>query len=88
MRGDDVDLLVVDAVFRRDGDRDEEDAEDVVAVRLQRRPRLVVMLRRPQEQLERRVLHLGRELCAQLVLARIEQVDPLGHAAEVRRGFG
>ena len=41
VRHDDVDLLVEDAIVLGDGDRDEEDAEDVVAVRLQGRPRLV-----------------------------------------------
>ena len=39
---DEVDLLVVDAVLVGDGDRHEEDAEDVLAVRDDPRPRLVV----------------------------------------------
>ena len=51
VREDDVDLLVVDAVLLALGDGDEEDAEDVVAMPLQRRPRIVRVLRRRQEPL-------------------------------------
>lgn len=43
MRQDDVDLLVVDEVLLVRGDRGEEDAEDVLAVTLQGRARLVLV---------------------------------------------
>ena len=51
-RRDEVDLLVIDAILVGDGDRNEEDAEDVCAVRDDPRPRLVLMVvprgQRPQ----------------------------------------
>ena len=79
MRHDDVDLLVEHSVFLGHGDRDEEDAEDVVAVRLQCWTRLVLMTGRRDEQLKCRLLDRPWQLRANLVRGRIDQVDPLGH---------
>ncbi len=78
----DVDLLVVDAVLLGNRAGEQEDAEDVVAVALHRRPRLVVVPRVSQDQLERRFLELPRRLRSKLVLIGIEEVDPgRGHTA-------
>ena len=55
-RHDEVDLLVVEAILARDRDREQEDAEDVVAVRLDARPRLVVVDVRREQRRERRRL--------------------------------
>ena len=79
-RRDDVDLLVEDAVFLADADRDEEDAEDVVVVSLEARSRLVIVDCRLEKLLERPLVDLPRERVVQGLLVRIEQVDPLGHA--------
>ena len=76
--GDDqVELLAVDDVFLPDHDRDEEDAEDVAAVALELRTRLVVVLRGREKLLERALVHVGREVACHLCRRRIEQVDPL-----------
>ena len=71
------------------GDGDEEDTEDVVAVPPERRARFVLVLRRREELLECGLLELLRCLRAQLVGARVEQVDPrCGHLARIRRAGG
>ena len=44
--------------------------------------------RRLAQEVERPVVDVGRRRLLELLLARIEQVDPLGHSAEVRHGFG
>ena len=82
-----VDLLVVDAVFFGNRDGDQEDAEDVVAVSLERRPRLVFVLRHRFEQIERGLLEILWRGCPELVTARVEQVDPvrLCHAPRLAR---
>src|SRR5205085_11619719 len=75
-------------VLLRDRDGDEEDAEDVVAVALELRSRLVVVLRRLHELLDRgRVKFLGR-LRPQLLLAWIEEIDPpcRGHGLTLAGG--
>ena len=63
MREDEVDLLVVDAVLVADGDGDEEDAEDVVAVALRAsaaaRPRAAGGA---SSRVDRRLLELVRRL--------------------------
>jgi hypothetical protein len=56
--------------------RDEEHAEDVVAARLELGPRLVLVLRRGEQLLERAVVHGGRELLAERIGARVEEIDP------------
>ena len=76
---DDVDLLIEDAILVGDGDGNQEHAEDVVAVRLEGGTRLVGEERRREQKLERRLLHSLRQLRAELVGRRIDQVDPLGH---------
>ena len=84
-RRDDVDLLVEDPILLADADRDEEDAEDVVLVRLDPGPRLVVVARRREQALERAIVDLRGERPCELGLVGIEQVDPLG-ALATRRG--
>ena len=59
-REDEVDLLVVDAILVGNGDRDEQHADDVVAVRLDPRARLVVVDERRGQQLERRRMDARR----------------------------
>ena len=59
-RHHEVDLLVKDSVFLWDGNGDEEDSEDVVAVPLELGARLVVVLRRRAELLQRLVMNLRR----------------------------
>ena len=56
----DVDLRVKDVALRLDVLGGEEDAEDVIAVALHRRPRLVPMLRGPEQELEGALLELPR----------------------------
>ena len=90
-RGDEVDLLVDHAVLVADAHRDQEDAEDVVAVPLDAGARLVVVARRLAEQLERPLVQLLRKRLPKLVLVRVEQVDPLGalgHPAGFDAGRG
>jgi hypothetical protein len=55
VRDDDVDLLIEDAILFRRGDCDQEHAEDVVTVRLQRRSRLVGVPCRSGQEVERRL---------------------------------
>ncbi len=78
-RRDEVDLLVVDAVLVRDGDRHEEDAEHVAALGGDARPWLVVVHVRREQRLEGRRMHLLRQGLVQLRGRRVDQVDPLGH---------
>jgi hypothetical protein len=61
VRDHDVDLLVEDAIILGNGNGDEKDAEDVVAVRLERRPRLVLVRCRLEQKLERRLLNRSRQ---------------------------
>jgi len=83
----DVDLLVVDGVLVALRDGDEEHAEDVVAVPLECRPWLVLVLWLCEELREGGLLELLRCLCPELVGARVEQVDPnCGHRGRIRRG--
>ena len=86
--GDEVDLLVVDAVLLPDGDRDQEDAEDVVVVALEPRARLVVVARGLEQLLEGKVVDVPAEGRAELVRVGVEQVDPVGHPAEGTPGVG
>jgi len=88
VRRDDVDLLVEDLVLAAPADRDDEDRVDVVRVRLDRRARLVVVPDRLEQPFHRPVMQLPRQARPQALLARVEQVDPPGHAAGVRRRFG
>src|SRR2546421_133044 len=81
-RRDDVDLLVEDPVFLADADRHEEQAEDVVVVAFEARAGLVVVPCRLRQELERARVDRRRQGLVELVRGRIEQVDPLGHAAE------
>ncbi len=87
-RRDHVDLLVVDAVFSRDDDREQEDAEDVVAVRLDPRARFVVVDVRGEQRGARRGVDVLRQLCLQFLFGRIDEVDPprvdVSHAASFR----
>jgi len=85
VRDHEVDLLIEDVVLVGHRHGDEEDAEDVVAVSLERRSRLVLVLGRRKQALDRRVLELLRRLVAHLLGARIEEVDPrCGHVAAFR----
>ena len=67
-RRDEVDLLVVDAILVRDGDRDEEDPQDVVALSLDSRARLVVVHVGCEQGPERRRVHALGQLVLQLGL--------------------
>ena len=75
-REDEVDLLVEDLVLLGDGDRHEQDAEDVVAVRLELGPRLVVVTDRLLELLACAVMNVGRKMLLELCRRRVEQIDP------------
>ena len=87
-RQDEIDLLVVDAVLFRHRDRDQEHANDVVAVRLDPWARLVVVDERREQELERRRVELVGEVRSQRVCGGVDQVDParsLGHRARPQR---
>ena len=76
-REHEVDLLVEDAILLRHGDRDEEDAEDVVAVRLERRPwSWSACTGGGDEPLERARVQRDRGLGEELLPRGVEQVDP------------
>jgi hypothetical protein len=74
---DEVDLLVKEPVLARHLDRDEENAEDIVTVGLDARTRLVVVDVRREQRPERRGADARRQLLAQRILRRVDQVDPL-----------
>ena len=76
-RQDDVDLLVEDLVLARHGNGDEEDAEDVVAVPLEGRPGLVLVLRGCQQPIEGARVQPLRHLLAELGCVGIDEIDPL-----------
>jgi hypothetical protein len=80
-----VELRVVDEILVGDRDRDEEDAEDVVAVALQLRARLVTVLRRRQQLREGGCVDALGKVLPDLVLRRVEEIDP---AVGRRRGRG
>ena len=65
-RRDEVDLLVVDAILVGNRDRDEEDPEDVVALRLDPRARLVVVDVRGEQRPQRRRVHVLGQLVVQI----------------------
>ena len=76
-REDEVDLLVVDAVLVGHRDGDEEDADDVGAVRVDPRPRLVVVHERREQHRERGRVDVrpgGAPRSSSAV--RVDQVDP------------
>jgi len=75
---DEVDLLIEDPLLGGGQHRDEQLAEDVVAVRLELRAGLVVVECRGEELLQRSLVHVGRQVRLQLVPAGVEQVDPAG----------
>jgi len=87
-RRDQVDLLVEDFVLLADADRHQEDAVDVVVVAFETRSRLVIVKRRPEQLLERELVDVARQRVVKLLSRRVEQVDPFGHPAETRPGFG
>ena len=66
-RRDEIDLLVVHAILVRNGDRDEEDPEDVVALRLDPGPRLVVVDVRGEQRSQRRLVDVLGQLVLQVV---------------------
>jgi hypothetical protein len=76
-REDEADLLVVDRVLLGQGDRDEEDAEHVVAVRLQLGTRLVSVTGRLEKLLQRPIVDALRQVLAKLLGGGVEQVDPV-----------
>jgi hypothetical protein len=87
VREHDSDLLVVDAVLLGHRPREQEDPEDVVAVPLERRPRLVVVARVGDEQLDGGLLEVTRRRRPQRLRVGVQQVDPVrGHPAAIRRG--
>jgi hypothetical protein len=56
---------------------------------LDRRPWLVLVLRRREQALDRRLLEHLRHLLAQLLGRRVKEVNPgCGHVAAFRRGAG
>ena len=84
-RRDEVDLLVVEAILGGHLDREQQDPEDVVAVRLDPRAWLVVVLVRCLEQRrERRRVHVLGQRISQLGRRGVDQIDPLGHARRLR----
>jgi hypothetical protein len=87
-RRDEVDLLVVQPVFVRYGDGEQEHAEDVIVVRLDLRPWLIVVHMRREQHVERDLVHVLGQHAIEIACARVDQVDPLGHAAEATRGVG
>ena len=72
----DVDLLVEDRVLLGDHDRDEEDPEHVVAVRLQLRSRIVLVPGGREQLLDRAVVDIAGKLRRELLRSGVEQVDP------------
>ena len=82
---DDVDLLVVNGVLLVEHDGRQEHAEDVIAVTLHRRPRLVLVFRLREQELEGALLELARGVRTELVCRRVEKIDPVrGHRREIR----
>ena len=75
-RQDEVDLLVEDPVFLGDADGDEQHAEDIGAVRLEGRPRVLVDAGRRDEPLDRARVELDRGLGQHLLARGVQQVDP------------
>ncbi len=61
--------------------RDEEDAEDVVALAFEFRPRLVIVPRGPEQLLERALVDRAGAVACSSSAARVEQVDPAAPAA-------
>ena len=85
-REHEVDLLVEDSVVLRDGDRDDEDAEDVVAVALEPRTGRRAHGRVGEQLLERAPVELDRRFADELVPRGVEEVDPAhaaGHSARL-----
>ncbi len=72
-----VDLLVVDEIFLRVRDRDQEDAENVVAMRFQLRPRVVLMTCRGEQLLESSRVDAGWQVSFELGRRRVEEVHPV-----------
>ena len=85
VRRDEVDLLVVDAILFGDGDRQQEDPEDVVVVRLDPRARLVGVHVRREQRCERRRVDRVRQVAHQLLLARVDELEPARIVAVHRR---
>jgi hypothetical protein len=81
---DEVDLLVVDAILFRNRDRAEEDAEDIVAVALEGRPRIVLVGGRARQPVERAGVQVHRQLFPQLGRVWVDEIDPhaLAHFGE------
>ncbi len=84
-RHHEVDLLVVQTILVYDLDREQEDAEDVVAVRVDARPRLVVVDVRCEQRRERGRRDPVGHGRSQLLFGRIDEVDPARAVGHVRR---
>ena len=85
---DDVDLLVEDPVLLGNRDRHEDDAEDVVALAFDRRPRLVLVLCGLEQPLDGTRMELLSEPPLELGFVRIDEVDPLAHVTEASARVG
>ena len=83
---DEVDLLVEDAILLRHGDRHEEHAEDVVAVRLERRAAARCSTSQRLQTSSARQLHAGMRVSECSSRGRIEQVDPASRRRPSSRG--
>ena len=84
MRRDEVDLLVVEAVLCRHRHGNEEDPEQVVAVGVDPRARLVVVDVRREERAQRRRVHVLGQSVMQLDRGGVDEVEPPGHDSSVR----
>ena len=72
-----------------ENDRREKDTEDVIAVPLQGRARLVLVLRLFEQEVEGAFFELARSSRAQFFGSWVEQVDPVhGHCREIRAAAG
>ena len=87
-RQDEIDLLVEEPIFLGHGDRDEQDAEDVVAVTIEGRSRSGALRRRREQLLERAPMEVDGGLGEKLVARRVEEIDPAHARTHEGEGSG